>query len=159
MALMKSPSKNSANGISTGLHRELAFIRNPKVRSCLASNSGNLNHAEDAIFYSVTADGSFSVRTLNCLPRISIQQVEPTPEDAFSNNLALPLFKAMKSRSTENLPTTVNKKDPGRIVLEDEQTVGELLAEGSLLGLRPRSVGGRLRGISWTENILTVFSP
>ncbi|KAJ7904510.1 hypothetical protein B0H14DRAFT_2663171 [Mycena olivaceomarginata] len=112
---------------------------------------------KDSIFYSVTSDGSFSVRTLHILPRVSLQQVEPQPEELHLNNLALPLFKAMKSRSTENLPPSENKKDPGRIVLEDERTVGQLLADGLLLGFRPRSLGDRLRGICWTENILTVF--
>ncbi|KAJ6584436.1 hypothetical protein B0H19DRAFT_1105047 [Mycena capillaripes] len=112
---------------------------------------------KDCIFYSVAADGNFSVRTLHCLPRVPIPQAEPQPEEAHLNNLALPLFKAMKSRSTENLQPAENKKDPGRIVLEDERTVGQLLANGLLLGLRPRSIGGRLRGFSWTENILTIF--
>ncbi|KAF7352793.1 WD-REPEATS-REGION domain-containing protein [Mycena venus] len=111
----------------------------------------------DSIFYSVTADGNFSVRTLHCLPRVSIPQAEPQPEEPHLNNLALPLFKAMKSRSAENLPLTENKKDPGRIVLEDERIVGQLLADGLLLGLRPRFLSGRLRGISWTENVLTIF--
>ncbi|KAF7355313.1 WD-REPEATS-REGION domain-containing protein [Mycena sanguinolenta] len=112
---------------------------------------------KDSIFYSVTTDGCLSVRTLHCLPRVLLQQAEPQPEETPLNNLALPLFKAMKSRSTENLQPSDNKKEPGRIVLEDERTVGQLLAGGLLLGLRPRSLGDRLRAISWTENTLTIF--
>ncbi|KAJ6515899.1 hypothetical protein C8R45DRAFT_222526 [Mycena sanguinolenta] len=112
---------------------------------------------KDPVFYSVTADGCFSIRTLHCLPRGSLQQAEPQPEEPSLNNLALPLFKAMKSRSTENLPQSENKKEAGRIVLEDERAVGQLLVGGLLLGLRPRSLGDRLRGISWTENVLTIF--
>ncbi|KAF8195899.1 hypothetical protein K438DRAFT_1826706 [Mycena galopus ATCC 62051] len=112
---------------------------------------------KDSVFYSVTADGCFSVRTLHCLPRVSLQQAEPRPEELHLNNLALPLFKAMKSRSTENLPPSENKKDTGRIVFEDERIVGQLIADGLLLGLRPRSLSNRLRGISWTENTLTIF--
>ncbi|KAJ7465077.1 hypothetical protein FB451DRAFT_1262556 [Mycena latifolia] len=113
---------------------------------------------KSSLFYSVTADGSFSVRPLQCLPRISVLQSEVPPEEPHLNNLvSLPLFKAMKSRSTENLPQTENKKEPGRIVLEDEQTVGQLLADGMLLGFRPRPNGSRLRGICWTEHILTIF--
>ncbi|KAJ7119871.1 hypothetical protein C8R44DRAFT_878257 [Mycena epipterygia] len=109
------------------------------------------------IFYSVTADAGFSIRPLQCLPRNPPVQVDQ-PEESLSNNLAsLPLFKAMKSRSTENLPPTENKKESGRIVLEDERTVGQLFADGSLLGLRPRSMGNRLRGICWTEHMLTIF--
>ncbi|KAJ7726520.1 hypothetical protein B0H16DRAFT_1592489 [Mycena metata] len=118
-----------------------------------------------SLFYAVTADGSFSVRSLQCLPRVPIPQVEPQAEESLSNNLAalgnnlaaVQLFKAMKSRSTENLPPSENKKEPGRIVLGEERILGQLLADGLLLGLRSRSIDGRLRGISWTENTLTIF--
>ncbi|KAJ7505803.1 hypothetical protein B0H11DRAFT_1851029 [Mycena galericulata] len=111
----------------------------------------------NAIFYSVNTDGSFSIRPLRCLPRFSSQQTEPQPEEPHSTNLTLPLFKAMKSRSTENLPATENKKEAGRIVLDDERIVGQLLADDSLLGLRPRAINSRLRGICWTEKTLTIF--
>ncbi|KAJ6554909.1 hypothetical protein DFH09DRAFT_1493798 [Mycena vulgaris] len=110
------------------------------------------------IFYLVTADGTFSVRSLQCVPRVSVLQSEVQPEESHLNNLtSLPLFKAMKSRSTENLPAAESKKEAGRIVLEDERVVGQLLADGLLIGLRPRSIGNRLRGICWTEQVLTIF--
>ncbi|KAJ6624507.1 hypothetical protein B0H10DRAFT_2174467 [Mycena sp. CBHHK59/15] len=110
------------------------------------------------IFYSVTADGRFSVRTLHFLPKALPQQADVAPEEPHLNNLtSLPLFKAMKSRSTEHLPPTENKKEPGRIGLEEETQVGQLLPDGSLLGLRSRSVGTQLRGICWTERDLMIF--
>ncbi|KAK7061717.1 WD-repeats-region domain-containing protein [Favolaschia claudopus] len=112
---------------------------------------------KNSVFYSVTADGCFSVRTLQCVPKASTQQFDSPPEDLL-NNLALPLFKAMKSRSTEHLSPAENKKEPGRINLSDEQIMGQLFAEGSLLGLQTRSLGdGQLRGISWTEMTFTIF--
>ncbi|KAJ7776775.1 hypothetical protein DFH07DRAFT_797695 [Mycena maculata] len=126
-----------------------------------ASGVGIHQEAErGSIFYSITADGSFCVRPLQCLPRVPSQQAEVQPEEPHLTNLAsLPLFKAMKSRSTEDLPPTANKKEAGRIVLEDEHIVGQLIADGSLLGFRPRSmsIGARLRGLCWTEQVLTIF--
>ncbi|KAJ7166355.1 hypothetical protein C8R43DRAFT_985618 [Mycena crocata] len=123
-----------------------------------APGVGIHQESDSSIFYSVTADGSFCIWPLQCLPRFSPQQVDVQPDEPHSNNLAsLPLFKAMKSRSTENLPATENKKDRGRIVLEDVQIVGQLISDGLLLGLRPRSIGNRLRGICWTEHALTIF--
>ncbi|KAJ7626280.1 hypothetical protein DFH06DRAFT_737359 [Mycena polygramma] len=122
-----------------------------------AHGVGVHQESENSIFYSVTADGSFSVRPLHLLPRVSLQQqAEPQPEEPTLNNL-VPLFKAMTSRSTDDLPPTENKKDPGRILLEDERIVGQAIANGLLLGFRPRSIGGRLRGIAWTEHDLTIF--
>ncbi|KAJ7162930.1 hypothetical protein C8R46DRAFT_1101904 [Mycena filopes] len=90
-----------------------------------------------SIFYTVTADGSFSVRPIQLLPRVAVQQAEPQPEDTLANNLnnlaSLQLFKAMKSRSTENLPPAENKKELGRVGLESESVVGQLLLPGGLL--------------------------
>ncbi|KAJ7276394.1 hypothetical protein B0H12DRAFT_1199167 [Mycena haematopus] len=114
--------------------------------------------AQTYVNLSVFQKTLYSTRSLQTgVSPVSLQQTEPQPEELHLNNLALPLFKAMKSRSTENLPPSENKKEPGRIVFEDERTVGQLLAGGLLLGLRPRSLGDRLRGISWTDNVLTIF--
>ncbi|KAJ7068988.1 hypothetical protein B0H15DRAFT_138368 [Mycena belliarum] len=113
---------------------------------------------KSSIFYSVTADGTFSYRALQCLPRLSALQSEAPADEPHLNNLtSLPLFKSLKSRSTETLPLAEKKKEPGRIVLEEEHRVGHLLADGLLLGLRPRSTGSRLRGICWTETTLSIF--
>ncbi|KAJ7196115.1 hypothetical protein GGX14DRAFT_700624 [Mycena pura] len=115
---------------------------------------------KNSIFYAVSVHGDFSVRSLQCLPRVpTAQQVETQSDELLTSNLAsaLPLFKAIKSKSTEHLPPAETRREPGRIVLGDEHVVGQLLSGGSLSGLRPQSVPGRLRAIAWTERELTIF--
>ncbi|KAJ7281956.1 hypothetical protein C8J57DRAFT_1298981 [Mycena rebaudengoi] len=113
------------------------------------------------IFYSVSADGGFSVRSLHLLPRVAPQQAEAPAEEQHANNhnlASLPLFKAMKPRSTEHLPLVESKKEPGRISLDGESRAGQLLTDGALLlGLRPRSSTGHLRSLCWTDQTLMVF--
>ncbi|KAJ7068638.1 hypothetical protein C8F01DRAFT_1118822 [Mycena amicta] len=111
------------------------------------------------VFYCIHPDGTFCTRTLQCLPRVRVtQSVESPPSDeGLSANLAsLPLFKAMKSKSVEDLPSET-KRDAGRIVLGEELIAGQLFAEGPLLGLRTRLVDNRSRGLAWTEKSFMIF--
>ncbi|KAF7290909.1 WD-REPEATS-REGION domain-containing protein [Mycena chlorophos] len=109
------------------------------------------------VFYYQRPDGTFCTRTIQCLPRVTAtQRVEsPPPEEGLATNLAaLPIFKAMKAKSAEDLPAQL---DGGRIVLGEELIAGQLFAEGPLLGLRRRVVDGWLRGLAWTEQALMIF--
>jgi hypothetical protein len=118
---------------------------------------------DTATFFYVTPQNHFVVRQLRLLPRIPLQPLDvQSHESGLSHLPSIPLpnpFKAMKTRSIEHLPLTQRKRDLGRIVLDEEHDVGELLTNGSLLGLRTRNVGGTLRGLAWSDQQLTVSVP
>ena len=112
-------------------------------------------------FFSLDANGHFLVRQLRLLPRVPL----PAPSEvqspgSSSHNLAsLPLpnpFKAMIHRSSDNVSIIPNFAGAGRIVLGDETDAGELLPQGTFVASRTRSSEGRLRGIVWTDQEITV---
>jgi hypothetical protein len=100
------------------------------------------------------------VRQLQLLPRIPLPLPDARSNDSGPSHLpSIPLpnpFKAIKSRSVEHLPLTPGNREQGRITLDEEHDVGVLLTEGSLVGLRTRNVGGRLRGLAWSDQSLVV---
>ncbi|KAF7302006.1 WD-REPEATS-REGION domain-containing protein [Mycena indigotica] len=115
--------------------------------------------ADGEVFFYLRPDGTFCVRSIQCLPRLpTTQRVESPPlEESISTNLAaLPLFKAIKSKSAEDLASEPIP-DASRIVLGEEFITGQLFGEGPLLGLRSHLMNGRLRGLAWTEQAFMIF--
>lgn len=81
------------------------------------------------------------------------------PDSHLSNLASLPLpnpFKAIKSRSADHLPLSERTGEPGRVSLEEETDLGELLGRGPLLGFRSRRINGAMFGIAWSSEELTV---
>lgn len=116
-------------------------------------------NADTSSFFSITSEGQFSVRSLYLLPHALYQGDPHTPDSQGGNLTSLPLpnpFKAMKSRSVENIPTNEDKRDPGRIGLGDEQILGEILPGKPLHGLRTRRVGEAMYGLAWSASELLV---
>lgn len=81
------------------------------------------------------------------------------PIDAQPINLAsIPLPNPFKALKSQNDPTRLIGKErmTGRIALDEENNLGELIPGGSLLGLRTYRAEGRLLGIAWSSQQLTV---
>jgi WD repeat-containing protein 7 len=98
------------------------------------------------------------VRKLRLLPRVPAQMELPASEAQPINLPSLPLpnpFKAMMSRHDQ---TPLSGKDhmTGRIAVDEENDLGELLSGGCLSGLRTRRTEDRLSGIAWSPQQLTV---
>ncbi|KAG5639736.1 hypothetical protein H0H81_000016 [Sphagnurus paluster] len=77
-----------------------------------------------------------------------------------TNLTSIPLpnpFKALTNQSAEQFPPGRSPKEPGRVALDDERDLAEIIAGSVPLGFRARSVGGKLLGISWSEQQLTAF--
>ncbi|KAF5384322.1 hypothetical protein D9615_003314 [Tricholomella constricta] len=111
-------------------------------------------------FFTVTTDGRFVVRGLQLLPRVAPQMENHQLEKDTVNLSSIPLpnpFKALKSHSAEHLPPGHSTRKPGRVALDDERDLGEILAGASPLGFRARSTAGKILGLSWSEGQLTAF--
>ena len=115
-------------------------------------------------FFSVTPEGHFAARKFHLLPRTPAPVELPTSGFQQPNRPALPLhnpFKPTKSRSVDH-PAGEKDCHPGRIAVEEEHDLGELLPGDSISGLRSRQVDDRLIGVVWSPEQLTVgdlFSP
>ena len=109
-------------------------------------------------FFSVTPEGHFVTRKLHLLPRTPASVELPTSGFQQANRPALPLhnpFKPTKPRFVDQPP---GEKDcqRGRIAVEEECDLGELLPGDSISGLRSRRVDDKLIGVAWSPQQLTV---
>jgi hypothetical protein len=142
-----------------GLHQELdsmySYTRGEQQLTILTCK-------DTSTFYSITSGGHFIVRKLKLLPRVPVQMEVRAADSHLSNLASLPLpnpFKAMKSRSAEHLPLSEKVGEPGRVSLEEESDLGEVLPRGLLSGFRARRINGRMFAIAWTSEELTVCVP
>ncbi|KAG5644671.1 hypothetical protein DXG03_007970 [Asterophora parasitica] len=121
------------------------------------------------MFFTVTTNGHFAVRSLKLLPRVALQMevIHHPAEKDIANEIAnavssIPLpnpFKSLKSHSAEHLPLPLGpeKRGPGRVKLEDERDLGEILEGCAPIGFRTRSIGGKVLAVCWSENQLAAF--
>lgn len=140
---------------SVGLHHEPDSMR-------LLLLSGYLSHLplDTSTFVSINTNGHFVARGLQLLPRVPVQMDAFVPETQSTNLVSIPLpnpFKALKPRSTE--PSSDLSREVGRVALDDERDLGELLASGSPSGFRLRSSNGKMIAIAWSQQELTVSDP
>jgi hypothetical protein len=81
------------------------------------------------------------------------------PADAQTTNIpSLPLpnpFKVMKSRH-DQIPFSGKDRATGRIAVDEEADLGELLPGGSMSGLRTHRIEDRLSGVAWSPQQLSV---
>ncbi|GLB39841.1 putative WD40 repeats [Lyophyllum shimeji] len=109
-------------------------------------------------FFAVTCDGHFVIRGFHLLPRVPPETATSLPEKDAAPITSIPIpnpFKALKAQSVERLP--LNSNGPGRVALDAERDLGEVIAGGSPAGFQARSTAGRMRGLLWSQQELTVF--
>lgn len=112
-----------------------------------------------SMFFSITPEGHFVVRKLRLLPRVPALMEVPASDTHPTNLPSLPLpnpFKAMKPRHDQT-PLSTKDRVTGRIAVDEEDDLGELLPGGSLSGLRTLHTEDRLSGIAWSPQQLTAF--
>jgi len=112
--------------------------------------------ADTSTLFSVTPEGHFVVRKLRLLPRVPAQMEVPASDAQTTHLPSLPNpFKATKLR--HNLTQhSVKDRVTGRIAVDGENDLGELLPGGFLSGLRTRRTEDKLIGIAWSPELLTV---
>ncbi|KAF9468708.1 hypothetical protein BDZ94DRAFT_1304460 [Collybia nuda] len=111
-------------------------------------------------FYLINSAGHFVTRKFKLLPRVPVQMEVRAPDSHLANLSSLPLpnpFKAIKPRSVDHLPLGERANEPGRVSLEEEADLGELIGHGPLSGFRPRTISGRMFAILWNSEELTLF--
>jgi hypothetical protein len=119
-----------------------------------------ISFADTSTFFSINPEGHFVVRKLRLLPRVPAQMEAPASDVQLTNLPSLPLplanpFKAMRSRH-DQAPRSAKESLTGRITVDQENDLGELLPGGSLSGLRICRTGHKLLGIAWSLQQLTV---
>jgi hypothetical protein len=124
------------------------------------NTSLSFSYADTSTFFSITPEGHFVVRGLRLLSRVPAQMEVPASDTQLTNLPSLPLplpnpFKAMKSRR-DQAPHGAKDRLTGRIAVDQENDLGELLPGGSLSDLRTCHTGDKLLGIAWSPQQLAV---
>jgi len=114
---------------------------------------------ETTTFFVVTTEGHFVIRDFQLLPRVPQQMEDPSQNAPVSHLSSLPLpnpFKAPKPRSEEHAPLGAIPRENGRVALDEEQDLGQVLGSGSPSGFRALHLNGKMLAVVWSQQELTV---
>ena len=104
------------------------------------------------------------IRDFQLLPLVP-QQIEDSSQNAtvlHLSSLPLPLpnpFKALKPRSDEDAPPGAIPRENGRVALDEERDLGQVLSSGLPSGFRALHLNGEMLAVVWSQQELTVSSP
>lgn len=133
-----------------------------KRRLYIPHNDAEVLTSTDTVLLSfIDARGHLITQSLRILPRIA---PPPNPEvlnpESSSHNIAnLPLpnpFKGLKHKSSDNVSVVPTLVDAGRVILDEEVDICDLLIGETFVSSRMRSVKGSFRGAVWTDQQLVV---
>ena len=141
---------------AVGLHQDSNRM---SLKSKFVRGATHMSSPGTTIFFVVTNDGNFVIRDFQLLPRVPQQMEELSQNAPVSHLSSLPLpnpFKTLKPRSEEDVPLGAIPRGNGRVTLDEERDLGQVIGSGSPSGFRALHLNGEMLAVVWSQQELTV---